>query len=282
MKVCKNCGEINQSDVEFCCNCGKSAFVFSEEVTCPHCGAANDKSFTHCINCGNLLEEKTSLPLPSEIGGGMDMSLAVDLRGELSEVYNSSLTDVSQKETVKCPSCGTEIQINSIFCYKCGAPVSKLHEHRVVRRKVCPHCGRPNLPSSPYCTYCYCSLADAHSEDYQLVHESKQVGKAVIKQAFLQDAAGKLKICNNCGTLNAPEELFCVNCGLKLDMEEQKLYCVNCGAENEPETKFCTKCRWSFEGRSPDTAEGVWTCRLCNHTNEKEDGYCPNCGAKRD
>ncbi|MCM1043421.1 MAG: zinc ribbon domain-containing protein [Corallococcus sp.] len=274
MKICKNCGEINQSDAEYCCNCGKASFDLSDELTCPQCGASNGKGYTHCINCGAPLEENVGTD-------DADTLAAVDLRNELQQSYADSQMEAAKEHTT-CPNCGAEIGLNSIYCYKCGTPVSRLQEHRVVRRKVCPHCGTPNLPANPYCSYCFTELANARSDDYQLIHETKQLGKGVVKQAFLQNADGKLKICNGCGALNRLEEHFCVNCGLKLDMEVQVRYCVNCGAENDADAQFCTKCQWSFDGVSPDSVDGVWNCPNCHHINDKNSDFCTHCGEKRD
>lgn len=277
MKICKNCGEINLNDAEYCCNCGKSAFVFSEEVTCPVCGAGNDKSYTHCTNCGSPLAEQPKLP---EVGN-VTPEQVNQVRSELKEVYSQSVT-VHGKEQVICPNCGSTVNLNSIYCETCGTPVYRLSDHRVVKRKICPHCGRPNLPTSKYCSYCFASLAESATEDYQLVHESKQVGSAVVQQAYLQSHEGKSRICNNCGTLNKEDEDFCVNCGLKLVMEPIKLYCPNCGMENQPDSQFCTRCQWSFEGTSPDAVNGQWTCTHCNRLNENDSQFCFHCGTKRD
>ena len=277
MKICKNCGEINLNDSEYCCNCGKNSFVFSEEVTCPVCGAANDKSYTHCTNCGSALSNHDVLPAI----GNVTPEEVSSVRAELQTVYEQSL-NVHAKEQLVCPNCGSSVNINSIYCDKCGTPVYRLNDHRVVKRKICPHCGRPNLPTSPYCSYCFASLADSVSEDFQLIHESKQVGNAVVQQAYLQSQEGKSKICNNCGTLNKPDEDFCVNCGLKLVMEPIKLYCPNCGMENQPDSLFCTRCQWSFEGQSPDSVGDLWTCGQCNRLNDKDSQFCFHCGAKRE
>lgn len=139
MKICKNCGEINLNDSEYCCNCGKNSFVFSEEVTCPVCGAANDKSYTHCTNCGSALSNHGVLPAV----GNVTPEEVNSVRAELQTVYEQSL-NVHAKEQLVCPNCGSSVNINSIYCDKCGTPVYRLNDHRVVKRKICPHCGRPN------------------------------------------------------------------------------------------------------------------------------------------
>ena len=288
MKICKNCGEINSNENEFCSHCGRQTFVYQEETRCPICGAVNDKSFVYCLNCGNVLRTAKadvsrlapnvqSPQQPRQEDGYTPVPL--DFKSQMSDVYGNMATS-TPAETAQCPSCGSIVPIHAIFCQKCGEPVDKLHNHRVVKRKLCPHCGRPNLLEAPFCAYCFCSLAHSETVDMQLVHDVQNIGGEMVKQAFLEDERGKKKICTNCGTLNTPDELFCVNCGLKLDVEEQKKYCPNCGAENASLNSFCTKCQWSFEGASPASVE-KWVCSRCQNTNEARNSFCTHCGSNK-
>lgn len=47
------------------------------------------------------------------------------------------------------------------------------------------------------------------------------------------------KFCNKCGHQLSPEDLFCSNCGTKVNKE---LKCKNCGKILFPEAKFCPQC----------------------------------------
>ncbi len=271
MKKCKNCGEIVSTDTQYCDSCGQDVFVFGKDVTCAVCGFVNDEQYTHCTNCGSALTEDVAPTV------ALDTSTAVDVRAELVNSY-SGLAEVDTKESSQCPNCGTEVQINSVFCYRCGTPVTKLHENKVLSRKVCVQCSTPNLLTAPHCSYCYTSLADAPVRDYQLTHETKTVGNNVVKRAILQGVEGRFHMCNNCGAINAHDDDFCIQCGLKLVLEGSNRYCVNCGAENDGDAQFCTKCQWSFEGVSPEHAQGIWKCPSCEHINNNNDMYCTECG----
>ena len=268
MKLCKNCGEINENDSLFCCNCGKSDFVFQEEVTCPHCGATNDKAFAHCTNCGKPLEKQ-----PTQTATATPV--AVNLRQEMSDLYD----EANASEMSACPECGEMLPLTSIFCHKCGASIAKLTMHKVVKRKVCPHCGQFNANDAVYCSYCFCSLADAESTQLQVVHDVKNLGDVVVKQTMLDDGGGKRKLCPNCGALNAPEETFCISCGLKLDVDPQKKYCPNCSTENQGDASFCIRCNWSFDGLAPKGP--TWECPHCKAQNDHDSAYCTNCGKPR-
>ena len=270
MKVCKHCGEINSNDSAFCCFCGKDTFVYQEEVACPHCGKPNNKSFEHCIHCGKPLRESVE-----QVGDKTYAAVPVDVREEMTSVYGGTNSEVA-----RCPHCNTIVPVTAIFCTKCGTSVASLHEHRVVQRRICPHCGRHNSLEAAYCSYCFCSLAEAVTEDMQVTHESQNHGEMTLHQTYLEGLNGKKLVCPNCGTVNADKEPFCVNCGLKLEIEPVKKYCPNCGTENPSDSGFCTKCRWSFDGSTPED-KVKWTCPHCNHLNSDEDAFCSHCGQKR-
>lgn len=282
MKVCKHCGEINTNDSVFCCNCGKTNFIFQEEIVCHNCGEINDKSFSHCIHCGADLSvvviDDDYSPAPGFADSDDIVIDPSDSSYDLTSVYGGAV--MTPSETAKCPKCGAAIPITAIFCNKCGTSVADLHDHRVVQRKVCPHCGKLNSLEAHYCSYCFASLAEAETENMQVVHETQNLGEVTVRQACLENPDGKKLICPNCGTLNAPEEPFCMNCGLKLEIDEPKSFCPNCGAENPVDSTFCTKCRHSFGQAKPDSVE-QWTCKECGYANEKDDKFCSKCGKKR-
>ncbi len=268
MKICKNCGEINQSNVDFCCNCGKNSFELASETVCQNCGKANASANTHCIHCGAALQ----LQLTAQ---------AQSVKAEIETVYATQVAEVSLKETAVCANCGQEVSVNSVYCISCGAPTHQIHDHRVVKRKICPHCDHPNLPTASLCTMCFATLSSAELQDFQLVYDNVKSGKLSIKTALLENPFGKYKICNNCGAMNKVEEAFCHSCGLKLDVEEQVRYCVNCGTENLPDSHFCTKCQWSFDGDTVQSRDGIWTCKKCNHLNQANSDFCTHCGSKK-
>lgn len=267
MKICKNCGEVNTNDSLFCCNCGSDNFTTRGETICPRCHAVNDISYVFCVNCGESLAQRNDgyAPMP------------VNMRQELSDDRMGMMSIPS--ETARCPHCGGVVTVTSIFCPNCGVSVANLHMHRVVQRKICPHCGRPNKPETDLCAYCFGSLQDAETEEMQVTHESVNLGDLTVRRACLEGVSGKNVICPNCGTLNSEGETFCLSCGLKLEIEQPKKYCPDCGAENSIDSSFCLRCRHSFEGTRPDSDK--WTCSVCNSVNEGDDLFCTHCGKRR-
>jgi ribosomal protein L40E len=281
MKICKKCGEINQAETKYCVSCGSDAFVFSVDFNCPFCGAPNDKASTHCTNCGNPISFKQEPAVVHEAPA--PAPVPAPIRGAAVNVYgdNGELVESAAKETVACPCCGAELSITAIYCPICGEMVAKMHQHRVLKRRVCRQCGTPNAPENPFCTYCYQSLSDATNEEFQLVHKSVQLSSGTVKVAQLHGNSADYHICNNCGALTAVGKDFCSQCGQKLVVEEQKRYCVNCGFENAPEAKFCMKCQWSFEGDLPNKDKPMWVCPHCDAHNDHDNLYCIKCGSKK-
>ncbi len=276
MKICKNCGELNTSDSQFCSNCGSTALVFKEEIACPNCGATNDSASLHCIACGAELNHVAQSVVGLENGQSLlNGETPLDNANDIQSVSKSTI--IPMAETASCPNCGAQVAITEIYCSHCGANVASLHQHRVVSRKICPVCGTPNDINSKYCSYCYAGLSEAKIEDFQVVRDSVAVDDTSVELTRLEGLDGKKSVCPNCGALNEVDELFCQNCGLKIVVEDTRKYCPNCGVENPVDSKFCVNCQWSFVGNAPDTVE-KWKCDKCGSLNDKEDLFCSNCG----
>ena len=284
MRVCKNCGEINENNANVCINCGQRDFAEAVDAVCPSCHARINSNAHFCTACGAKLTvdyDSNGVELPA-VKNDEWASGAVMIKDSLMELYderNERIVDA--KETFDCPNCHSELPISTAFCTKCGTPVASAIEHKVVRRKICVQCSKPNLLTSPYCSYCFSSLADAPEQEFQLAFEQTMLSGSPIKQAVYQSGESKkLLACSNCGTLNDLDKDFCVKCGLKLVIEEPKNYCPVCGAENPFDSTFCSTCQYSFTGTTPENQQGVWKCD-CGTANEAECNFCTNCGKKR-
>lgn len=82
-------------------------------------------------------------------------------------------------------------------------------------------------------------------------------------------------MCAECGTENAPEAKFCVNCGS--DIVEQQMHkqvCRQCGNMIEEGSKFCPNCGAEVEVEE----EANNCCPNCGYVLEESSKFCPNCG----
>lgn len=64
---------------------------------------------------------------------------------------------------------------------------------------------------------------------------------------FCSVCGSKLKICRCCGKALEDGQLFCMNCGTKVE-GPIRLLCAGCGAELEEDQKFCTICGRPVDG----------------------------------
>lgn len=56
-----------------------------------------------------------------------------------------------------CVQCGTALDEDSEFCYKCGAPVRKkraVAQKPILLDDVCPACGKKLKPRAEFCASC--------------------------------------------------------------------------------------------------------------------------------
>lgn len=287
MRVCKNCGEVNDNQTQFCINCGQDVFIERQDATCPSCKESVPLEAVFCPNCGQKLLNVETISQDQDVVSLQPLgdvqedwkSGAVSVKEALSQLYDDNNQMVlDTRETFNCPNCMSELPLSSAFCTVCGTPVSSVIEHKVVKRKICSHCGTPNSLTTPYCSYCFASLADCQMQDFQLAFEEHFFDDGVVKRAVYQsEESKKLAVCSNCGALNDTQQDFCIRCGLKLVVEDQKHYCPVCGADNPYDSSFCSVCNYAFDGVTPGQVEGRWKCE-CGTINQKESKFCTHCG----
>lgn len=85
-------------------------------------------------------------------------------------------------------------------------------------------------------------------------------------QPAMQTAEGMA--CPHCGTVNAPDAMFCLACGNPLRMG----VCPNCGSEIDPDADFCEVCHRYIR---------TDVCSFCGASLTGTEAYCPECGNPR-
>ena len=77
--------------------------------------------------------------------------------------------------------------------------------------------------------------------------------------------------CPKCGTGNAAEAKFCIDCGEKLGTAAQSVPCVKCASPLQAGAKFCNEC-----GAKQEKA----TCPTCKAELSAGSKFCNECGQK--
>src|SRR5439155_16747641 len=81
-------------------------------------------------------------------------------------------------------------------------------------------------------------------------------------------------LCYDCGALNAGSTKFCVECGTRMAVRDDRVACPACNSPNAAGAKFCVECGTRMAVRD----EGV-SCPVCNSLNAAGAKFCVECGA---
>ena len=81
-------------------------------------------------------------------------------------------------------------------------------------------------------------------------------------------------LCYDCGALNAGSTKFCIECGTRMAVRDDRVACPACNSPNAAGAKFCVECGTRMAVRD----EGV-SCPVCNSLNAAGAKFCVECGA---
>jgi predicted nucleic acid-binding Zn ribbon protein len=82
------------------------------------------------------------------------LCLAVNAANERIVKYNEAIRQI--KGTQRCPSCGSDIPLNSAFCGLCGAKAGAFEEAVAndPAKRHCKNCGTELSEGIAFCTFC--------------------------------------------------------------------------------------------------------------------------------
>lgn len=95
----------------------------------------------------------------------------------------------------KCEKCGAVLNLDSVFCNKCGEKLEAIAPEVLTDAPLCPNCKQPIEEGSTFCTHC---------------------GASVEGEAEAQSASVGGNVCPSCGAVCDVADAFCINCGAKL------------------------------------------------------------------
>src|SRR5947208_36741 len=81
-------------------------------------------------------------------------------------------------------------------------------------------------------------------------------------------------LCYDCGALNAGSTKFCIECGTRMAVRDDRVACAACNSPNGAGAKFCVECGTRMAVRD----EGA-SCPVCNSLNAAGAKFCVECGA---
>ena len=101
-----------------------------------------------------------------------------------------------------------------------------------------------------------------------LEREERPEQEPVLMAQAMQQAQAGGKCCPFCGAVNAPEAMFCAQCGQPIS----KTTCPHCGAQMDPDADFCEVCHRYIKKD---------VCSFCGTHLKGNEAYCPECGSPR-
>lgn len=111
---CEKCGAEVPNNAAFCSSCGTA--MSKQEIL------ADDAGRIQCIGCGQMVSR--SIKFCTLCGKAVEDSIQAQKQ---NHIENKAVEDEKLQKADKavCPSCGMEIDKDSIFCISCGQALSK-------------------------------------------------------------------------------------------------------------------------------------------------------------
>lgn len=134
-----------------------------------------------------------------------------------------------------CPSCGKKINRGSKFCIYCGASINVMDDTTVeVTGKRCASCGSSIEKDAAFCTNCGTPVPqemenetvvpelndDEYSDLVENTEENYGTGEyeeELITEPVLAEPEITARVCTECGRVLEDGEMFCMNCGKKVE-----------------------------------------------------------------
>lgn len=112
-----------------------------------------------------------------------------------------------------------------------------------------------------------------HPSDDKRIQAMKEIIDKIENEDSNTQYLENSSICSNCGSTVIEGDLFCRNCGVKIEKENKKTkICLNCGTLNNADNKFCINCGFDFYNERK--------CSNCGFLVDEDSIYCENCGNK--
>jgi len=91
-------------------------------------------------------------------------------------------------------------------------------------KKECPYCHYLNPYNAKYCAKCGRQLSSFSTNQYSFM----TVRCPYCHHSFQCSEQNSRYVCQNCGTVNSSENIYCYNCGCKIDTNILQVHCPYC------------------------------------------------------
>lgn len=141
----------------------------------------------------------------SLMGAGLGLGMGFGVGGSFKGAMENTSGVLDTSKTVKCKSCGNEVDANHKFCPFCSHALGEMVDRE---KSKCIQCGTENAKGVKFCKEC----------GYKLQLSCSKCGEAVLEnQKFCSNCGNTLqKQCMNCKAHIKNGEKFCSNCGTKV------------------------------------------------------------------
>ena len=127
----------------------------------------------------------------------------------------------------------------------------------------CPYCHHMNPANAKYCSQCGRALT--HPNNYYGYNNYLTVRCPYCYRIFKCNETNSQYICQNCRSINPSENIYCNNCGVKINTN---LFWVTC--------PYCHK---NFEAKFYNNSPSYILCPYCGKWYMSNQKYCPYCSS---
>jgi len=95
-------------------------------VYCNECGKKNDDDAQYCTKCGNYIAEgsafEKNIEKAAEEFGRKAEQFGKHIEKK-TKAFAKSVEERTDSKAKQCPDCGTELDSDATFCWKCGKKI---------------------------------------------------------------------------------------------------------------------------------------------------------------
>ena len=198
--ICPNCGMKVDYGNKFCTNCGSLITSAAQAMNTGWAASAPNRTATSQNETTTIQSRKVKNdqnPMPSQ-------SPDMVFNTEKSSNYQQSHQSVLQQGSF-CPNCHAAISAEDQFCNYCGTSLKGVKKHQTKKQQV--GTSILHIPEKN------------HEKSYTLKQTQNRVPSSYSSSSDRQfnKSGNRKNVCPSCGAKIVPGNLFCTECGSRID-----------------------------------------------------------------